>query len=343
MTSRDRFFAACRCDSLERPPVWLMRQAGRYLPEYRALKSRHDFLTLVRTPELAAEVTLQPLQRFALDAAIVFSDILVIPEAMGQGYHFKDGGGIRMDFTLDGAGQIEALAAGAVRERLDYVAQALRLVRRELGGETALLGFAGSPWTLATYMVGGGSVDAGARLKALAREAPGVFGTLMEKLAVALVDYLKMQVENGADAVQIFDSWGALCGDADYKQWSLDWIERVIAGLPPGVPVIVFAKGMAAHAAVLAATGAHVISVDWTCRLRDVRAAAGPGVALQGNLDPVLLNATPDAVCAGVEAVLRDADGMPGHIFNLGHGILPEAKVENVAALVATVRAWRKG
>ncbi|MDR2845401.1 MAG: uroporphyrinogen decarboxylase, partial [Puniceicoccales bacterium] len=178
MTSRERFLTACHCKPLNRPPLWLMRQAGRYLPEYRALKERHDFLTLVRTPELAAEVSLQPLRRFAFDAAILFSDILVVPEALGQGYHFKDGGGIQMDFTLSNAAQIAALTTGAVRERLDYMGQALRLLRRELGQQTALLGFAGSPWTLATYMVEGGSVGDGSRVKALARDEPTLFAAL---------------------------------------------------------------------------------------------------------------------------------------------------------------------
>lgn len=316
-----------------------MRQAGRFLPEYRALKARHDFLTLVRTPELATEVTLQPIKRFAFDAAILFSDILVIPEALGQGYHFCEDGGIRMDFPLRQAEQVAALAgAGVVCERLDYVARALRLIRAELDGQTALLGFAGSPWTLAAYMVEGAGPGQAERLREMVDREPTLFSALMEKLTEAVAAYLRMQIENGADAVQIFDSWGALCGDADYQRLSLGWIRRVIAALPGDFPVILFAKGMAAHASALAATGARVISVDWARPLSVVQADAGGRVAVQGNLEPGLLDTTPGRVRAGVRAVLADMEGRAGHIFNLGHGIQPSARIENVEALVQTVR-----
>ncbi|MDR2429424.1 MAG: uroporphyrinogen decarboxylase [Puniceicoccales bacterium] len=348
MNSRERFLSACQCRPVSRPPVWFMRQAGRYLPEYRALRQRHEFLSMVRTPELAAEVSLQPLRRFGLDAAIVFSDILVVPEAMGQGYHFRDGGGIAMDFTLDSASHVRALEVASVRERLDYLARALRLVRRELGGGTALLGFAGAPWTLAVYMVEGGGAGrlapAGSRLRAMADGTPGIFSELMEKLTAAVVECLLMQIESGADAVQIFDSWAALCGDATaYQRLSLQWVARIIAALPPRVPVIVFAKGMAAHAAALASTGARVLGVDWTQRLSAVRAIVGPGVALQGNLEPAILESTPEKVREATRAVLDDMAGAPGHIFNLGHGITPGASLENVSAMIESVHAFRPG
>ncbi|MBQ7331815.1 MAG: uroporphyrinogen decarboxylase, partial [Opitutales bacterium] len=247
MTSRERFLAACRCAPTDRVPAWVMRQAGRYLPEYRALKEKHDFLTLVRTPELAAEVTLQPARRFAqLDAAILFSDILTIPEALGQGYSFRESGGIAMDFTLDSEEKLAALgSAEDVPARLDYMAQAMRLARAELGENRALLGFAGSPWTLAVYMVEGGSAKQFSKIKRLAAEAPALFEALMEKLANAVAASLKMQIAAGADAVQIFDSWAALCTAGEYEKLSLRWIRKIIAALPAGVPVIVFAKGMA--------------------------------------------------------------------------------------------------
>ena len=339
VNARERFLAACRCEPLDRPPVWLMRQAGRFLPEYRALKARHDFLTLVRTPELATEVTLQPVRRFAFDAAILFSDILVVPEALGQGYHFREGGGICMDFLLSHAGQVAALAGPeAVRDRLGYVEGTLRLLRAELSGQTALLGFAGSPWTLATYMVEGGAAGKATRLRAMADDEPALFEALMEKLTAAVADYLRMQIESGVDAVQIFDTWGMLCGDASYQRLSLDWIHRVIVALPRDCPVILFVRGMAGHASALAATGARVISVDWTRPLSAVQADAGGHVAVQGNLEPGLLDTTPERVRSGVQAVLADMAGRAGHIFNLGHGILPTARIENVEVLVQTVR-----
>jgi uroporphyrinogen decarboxylase len=318
-----------------------MRQAGRYLPEYRTLKEQHGFLKLVRTPELAAEVTLQPVQRFAFDAAILFCDILVVPEALGLGYHFRDGGGIEMEFALRSPEQIRALApVAAVRERLAYAGDALRLVRRELGDATALLGFAGSPWTLAAYMVEGGNVGGAERLRTLADEDPRHFALLMEKLSDAVADFLRFQIECGADAVQIFDSWGALCG-TDYERLSLQWTRRILAALPSGTPAIVFAKGMAAQAPAIAAAGAAVVSVDWEtplAQVRDALAAAGLRAALQGNLDPAVLETTPEETQAAVRAVLANMAGAPGHIFNLGHGIRPAAKLENVAALVETVR-----
>lgn len=339
LSSRDRFLAAAACRPVDRAPLWVMRQAGRYLPEYRALKAKHDFLTMVRTPELATEVTLQPLRRFALDAAILFSDILVIPEALGQGYRFREQGGIGMEYALDSAARIDALdgSAARVREKLDYVPAALRLIRKELGDTKALLGFAGTPWTLAAYMVDGGSSDDFPKLKALARTEPALFTRLMDKLADAVAEYLNMQVEAGADAVQLFDSWAALCQGVDYEKFSLRYIRRIIAALPAGFPVIVYAKGMAHHAPALAAAGAQVIGVDWTYSLAQVRGTLPAGVALQGNLDPQVMTTTPDIVRAAARAVLADNAGAPGHIFNLGHGITPDAKIENMQALVETV------
>jgi uroporphyrinogen decarboxylase len=312
-----------------------MRQAGRYLPEYRALKEQHGFLKLVRTPVLAAEVTLQPLRRFPLDAAIIFSDILIIAEALGQPYHFRDQGGIGLDYALDSAARIESLQTEGVASRLDYLAQALRLVRKELGTKTTLLGFAGAPWTLAAYMVEGGSPGEQPAVLRLAQTDPELFAALMKKLAQAVAASLNMQIAAGADAVQIFDSWGAFCPDERYAEWSLRWVREIISALPPQTPVILFAKGMAKHARALQATGARVLSLDWTVDLAAFR-AAHPDIATQGNLDPALLEGDTEPVRQATRELLRATAGA-GHIVNLGHGITPKARIENVAALVETV------
>jgi len=343
MTSRERFLAACARRPLDRPPLWIMRQAGRYLPEYRELKARHGFLTMVRTPDLAAEVTLQPLRRFAFDAAILFSDILVIPEALGQGYRFRDEGGIEMEYRLDTRAQIDALApADAVPGRLQYVAAALQRVKGELNGKQALLGFGGSPWTLATYMVEGGSSEHFTRIKTLFYTDRAAFEALLEKLAAALIAYFKMQIAAGADAIQIFDSWGGAIAGVDYEAASLRWIRRIVQALPADFPVILFARGTAAHLAAQAATGVRVVSVGWTVDLPAAAAAlGGAGPALQGNLDPVLLNTTPEVVRREARRLLEGMQGTPGHIFNLGHGILPEAKLACVESLVETVTGFR--
>ncbi len=313
-----------------------MRQAGRYLPEYRALKAKHDFLEIVRTPELAAEATLQPVRRFEkLDAAILFSDILTVPEALGLGYSFRESGGIAMDFALDSAEKIAALGEpSAVPERLDYMARAMRLVRAELGESRALLGFAGSPWTLAVYMVEGGSAKNFTKIARFAAENPALFATLMEKLSDAVAESLKMQIAAGADAVQIFDSWAGLCPASGYEQLSLRWIRRVISALPAGVPVIVFAKGMAHFAREIASAGASVLGVDWTRRLSDVRRlAAGTHLALQGNLEPAVLTFSDEKIVRSrTREILDEMRGQNGFIFNLGHGITPDASPENLAA-----------
>jgi uroporphyrinogen decarboxylase len=344
MTSRERFLAALACQPLDRPPLWVMRQAGRYLPEYRALKAKSSFLEMVRTPELATEVTLQPLKRFpALDAAILFSDILVIPEALGQPYAFRDTGGIQMAYRLESRAQIDALApASAVPEKLAYVGSALRLLKREVAttGHT-LLGFGGSPWTLATYMLEGGSSEDFARAKLLFYTDRPSFDALLEKLTSALVAYFKMQIEAGADAIQIFDSWGGILAGPDYEAASLQWIRRLVAALPADFPVILYAKGTAPHLAAQAASGVRAISVDWTADLAAVRASLPANLALQGNLDPVLMTTTPDIVRTQATRLLTSMRGRPGHIFNLGHGITPDAKIECMSALVETVASFR--
>jgi len=350
LTSRQRFLAACACQPLVRPPLWVMRQAGRYLPEYRALKEKHSFLQMVRTPELALEVTLQPLRRFpGLDAAILFSDILVIPEALGQPYAFRDTGGIAMAHQLDSRAAVEALASPeAISEKLAYVFDALRLIRRELAnnggenpvGEKALLGFGGSPWTLASYMVEGGSSEDFARIKSFFYTDRPLFDTLLGKLTAALIRYFTLQIEAGADAIQIFDSWGGIIAGPDYEAASLRWIREIIAALPKNFPVILYAKGGTPQLAAQAQSGARVLSVDWTADLATVRRSLPNTVAVQGNLDPVLMQTTPEIVARETARLLDSMHGLPGHIFNLGHGITPQAKLGCMHALVDTVTQW---
>ena len=341
MNSRQRFLAACACEPLDRPPVWIMRQAGRYLPEYRALKAKSSFLEMVRTPELAAEVTLQPMRRFDLDAAIIFSDILVIPEALGQGYKFRDEGGIAMDYRLENRAQLDRLNPPGVAQRLDYVGQAIARVKAELKGEKALLGFGGSPWTLATYMLEGGSAEDFEHSKAVFYSDRPFFNALMEKLTAALIEYFHMQIYAGADAIQILDSWGGIVAGQDYEAASLRWIRDIIATLPKDFPVILFAKGTPTQLTDQAFSGATVLGVDWTIDLGVARKLVPGTIALQGNLDPVLLNTTPAIVRRETAGLLETMRGTRGHIFNLGHGIMPSAKIECVEALVHTVTSWK--
>jgi len=341
MTSRERFLAALNCQILDRPPIWVMRQAGRYLPEYRALKEKHSFLELAQTPELALEVTMQPLRRFALDAAILFSDILVIPEAMGQGYHFRDQGGIGMDYRLEGETDIDKLSTSGVEEKLDYVAKALSLIKSELHGQRALLGFGGSPWTLATYMVEGGSSKNFETIKELFYANRPVFEKLMDKLCEVLIQYFKMQAAHGADAIQIFDSWGGIIAGPDYEYASLKWIRKIINALKGVVPIILYAKGTHALLSQQVETQPQAIAVDWTIPIANAAAQTPSNIAIQGNLDPVILNTTPEITKQAALQILDSMKNRPGHIFNLGHGILPTAKIENMQALVDTVTSYR--
>ena len=343
MTSRQRFLAACACEPLDRPPLWVMRQAGRYLPEYRALKAKSSFLEMVRTPELALEVTLQPLRRFpGIDAAILFSDILVIPEALGQAYAFRDTGGIAMEYRIESQAQVDALRGPEIiAEKLAYVPAALRLIRKEVGDTKAVLGFGGSPWTLATYMVEGGSSDDFERIKLLFYTNRSLFDALLEKLTESLITYFKLQIEAGADAIQIFDSWGGIIAGADYEAASLKWIKRIVSALPPDFPIILYAKGTSPHLTDQAFTGVRVISIDWTADLAIARRNLPANVAVQGNLDPVLMQTTPEIVSREAGRLLESMRGLNGHIFNLGHGITPQARIECMQALVDTVTGWK--
>jgi uroporphyrinogen decarboxylase len=340
MNSRERFLAALRRQPHGRPPVWIMRQAGRYLPEYRALKAKSDFVTMVRTPDLAVEVTLQPLSRFPqLDAAILFSDILVIPEALGVGYRFRDAGGIAMERALATSADVDGLAVADAADRLHYVYEALALLRRSLGQEKALLGFAGSPWTLACYLIEGGGSEDFPRTKAMVKSDPKLLHRLLGILAEAVAEYLTRQFAAGADAIQIFDSWAGALQGADYEEFSLRYIRAVLERLPVGAPVILYAKGKSPQAAALAATGVPCLGVDWTMPLSQVRRLAGRPLCLQGNLDPEFMVGEPAAAHAAAMEVIADNAGDPGHIFNLGHGITPQARIETFQAVLDAVVA----
>ena len=341
MTNRQRFLDACHCRAVDRPPVWLMRQAGRALPEYRELKTKHDFLELVRTPALAAEVTLQPVRRFDFDAAILFSDILVAAEGLGQGYQFRDGGGIQMDFPLRDKSDISRLDVAALPERLDYIPAALKLLKKSLDGKTALIGFAGSPWTLANFMLEGGSAREFTRARKLFREQPETFSLLMKKLVATVIKLLQMQIAAGADALQIFDSLGGLLAPDEFTGASARWIKQIISALGGGVPVIVFAKDVHKNWDTLADTGANVFGIDAGIRLADVRKILPASVGVQGNLEPSLLTTTPSLVASETNRILEEMRGVRGHIFNLGHGVPPDAKLENISALVEKVKDFK--
>ena len=343
LTGRQRFLEACHCQPVDRPPVWLMRQAGRALPEYRALKQHHNFLELVQTPDLATEVTLQPIRRFGFDAAILFSDILVVAEGMGQRYQFREHGGIEMEFTLDSAADIDRLDEGAVIDRLQYVAQALPLIKTALAGRTALLGFAGSPWTLANFMLEGAGVRDYTKAKALFYSEPALFNRLLDKLTRAVTGFLQLQIEAGVDAVQIFDSLGGVLPAGAFGPASAQWIQAIIGGLKGSTPVIVFSRGTHGNWGDLVGTGATVLGLDWTVGLAETAARLPARVAVQGNLDPFLLTTTPELVAAETGRLLAELAGRPGHIFNLGHGVPPTAKLENIESLVHTVRQSANG
>jgi|GEM_PF-76296 len=338
ITSRQRFLNACHCIPGDRPPIWMMRQAGRCLPEYRALKEKYSFLEMVRTPELATEVTLQPIRRFGFDAAILFSDILVVPEAMGQGYHFREGGGVAMEFALRDQPAIRRLEPEGIGERLGYVSRALALIKEALGNQTALLGFAGSPWTLANFMLEGGSSAEYHRALDLLRNDRGSFDLLMEKLTAGVIRFLRQQIAAGVDAVQIFDSHGGLLPAEWFDAGSGQWLRRIIAELGGQVPVIVFSKGARSWDTLLD-LGANVISIDPAYSLGQARRRFPENIAIQGNLAPeLLLHLTPHELEFATGALLRKMEGRPGYLFNLGHGVPPAAPLENIRAVVDTVR-----
>jgi uroporphyrinogen decarboxylase len=335
----DLFLRACRRQHVERTPVWMMRQAGRYLPEYRAVRARTDFMTMVKTPELAAEVTIQPVDILDVDAAIIFSDILVVPDAMGMPLEMVEARGPVFRSPIRSRADVDALKVPDPDRALRYVMDAISITKRSLGGRVPLIGFAGSPWTLATYMVeGSGSKD----FKHIARlmlDEPDVLQRLLDKLASAVRLYLEAQIAAGADAVQIFDTWGGFLAPDHYMRFSLDYIFNVVSNLHrDGVPVIVFSKGANHSLTAIGDIGADVVSVDWTVDLADVRTLLGDKVAIQGNLNPSYLYASPDKIRHEVGSILRKFGKGSGHIFNLGHGIFPDVPVEHARALIRSVK-----
>jgi len=343
LIENDTFLRALRREPTPYTPVWLMRQAGRYLPEYNATRGKAgSFMALAQNPELACEVTLQPLERFPLDAAILFSDILTIPDAMGLGLSFAEGEGPRFARTAADEASIRALDVPDMA-RLRYVFDAVATIKRALRGRVPLIGFSGSPFTLACYMIqGGGSDDDFAGVRRMACARPDLLGHLVELNARAVTAYLNEQIRAGADAVMIFDTWGGLLSAAAYRRFSLATMTQVLRGLvaAPGggrVPTIVFTKGGGAWLPEIAACGADGVGLDWTVDLAAARRAVGDRVALQGNLDPLVLTTDAATVVREAEAVVRAAGPAPGHIFNLGHGIVPKTPPENVAALVEAV------
>jgi len=341
----DLFLRACKRKKVERTPIWIMRQAGRYLPEYRAVRKKVDFLTMCKTPELAAEVTIQPVDIIGVDAAIIFSDILVIPEAMGMKLEMIESKGPKLYNPIRSISDINRLRKIDPSKDLKYVLDAVSLAKKELSGRVPLIGFAGSPWTLMTYMVegGGSSRQVGTEIKKFIYNDPKSAHVLLDKIADAVAEYLSAKIEAGADAVQIFDTWGGLLSPADFEEFSLRYIEKIISQIKrKDEPVIVFAKGVHYKLNKLANCGADVIGLDWTMELGKVRSKIGNKVALQGNLDPTVLYGNEEKIRNEAVKVLKSFGKNNGHIFNLGHGILPDVKPENAKFLVDVVKEESK-
>ena len=338
----DTFLRALARQPTDYSPIWLMRQAGRYLPEYQATRARAgSFLALAKTPELCAEVALQPLARFPLDAAIVFSDILTIPDAMGLGLSFGEGEGPRFARPLRDEAVIRNLAAPDPTAELRYVLAAVRATRQALADRVPLIGFSGSPFTLACYMIEGGGSDDWRTVKAMLHGRPDLLHHILEVNTRAVSDYLNAQVEAGAQAIMIFDTWGGALAYEDYEPFSLAYSRKVLAAVKQ-VPRILFTKGGHPWLAAMLAAGCDAVGLDWTADARSARSLAQGRVALQGNLDPAALFAPPERVRAAARRVVDAFGTGPGHVFNLGHGILPKTPVDSVAALVDEVRAYSR-
>lgn len=339
----DRFLKALLRQPVDCTPVWMMRQAGRYLPEYRATRAKAgDFMSLCKNAELACEVTLQPLERYPLDAAILFSDILTIPDALGLGLYFEEGEGPRFRKQVRTEADIRELKAIRAADDLSYVMDAVKTIRRELNGRVPLIGFSGSPWTLATYMVEGGSSKDFRRAKTMAFDQPELMHQLLELLADSVIDYLNEQIKSGAQAVQIFDTWGGALSAHAYQEFSLKYMEKIVRGLireqeGRKVPVILFTKNGGLWLESMVASGCDALGLDWTINIGEARRRVGDRVALQGNMDPVMLYASPAAIHAEVGRILADFGAGAGHIFNLGHGITPDVKPEHAGAFIEAV------
>lgn len=342
----DRFLRALWREPVDVTPVWMMRQAGRYLPEYRATREQAgDFMTLCKTPDLACEVTLQPLRRYAFDAAILFSDILTIPDALGLDLYFVSGEGPKFRHTITSPEAVEKLPDVDMADALSYVTDAVALIRRELNGSVPLIGFSGSPWTLATYMIeGGGSKDF--RLaKSFLYNHPEAMHQLLDKLADCVTDYLNAQIRAGAQAVQIFDTWGGILTPTAYQDFSLRYMEKIVANLIKEsegrkIPAILFTKNGGQWLESMASTGCQALGLDWTTDIGNARQRVGNKVALQGNMDPSILYASPDSIRAEVKRILTSFGPGEGHVFNLGHGITPEVNPDHVSAFVDAVHEY---
>ncbi len=339
----DRFLRALLKQPVDVTPVWMMRQAGRYLPEYRAIRQKAgDFMTLCKNPEYATEVTIQPLDRFDLDAAILFSDILTIPDAMGLGLYFSEGEGPRFKNPVRDKAAIDKLSVPDIGAELGYVMDAVSMIRRKLDGRTPLIGFTGSPWTLATYMVEGGSSKDYAKVKGMLYDQPLQLHRLLDVLARTIVEYLNAQIESGAQALMIFDTWGGVLTTRDYQEFSLRYMQQIIEGVNrehegQRIPLVIFSKGGNQWLEAQAETGADALGLDWTLDIGLARARVGDKVALQGNMDPCVLYASPERIRQEVAAILESYGAGSGHVFNLGHGIHQHADPEHVKIFVEAV------
>ncbi len=343
MIKNDLFLRALKGETVERPPVWMMRQAGRYLPEYKKTRAQAgDFMSLCRNAELACEVTLQPLRRFELDAAILFSDILTIPDAMGLGLYFAEGEGPKFERPISCKKDVDNLIMPDPEGELQYVMNAVRTIRKELKGSVPLIGFSGSPWTLATYMVEGGSSKAFTKIKKMAFAEPQILHALLDKLADSVIDYLNAQIAAGAQSVMVFDTWGGVLSPRDYKDFSLQYMHKIVAGLTRSyegkkVPVTLFTKNGGQWLEQIAETGCDAVGLDWTIDIATAKARVGDKVALQGNMDPSMLYASPERIRQEVATILQGFGEGTGHVFNLGHGIHLDVPPENAKVFVDAV------
>ena len=342
----DRLIKALLRQPTDTTPIWIMRQAGRYLPEYRATrKQAGSFLDLCKNKELACEVTLQPLRRFDLDAAILFSDILTIPDAMGLGLYFVEGEGPKFERPLRSSTDISALQVPDPGTSLSYVTDAVSLVRQELDGQVPLIGFSGSPWTLSTYMVEGGSSKEYRYIKGMMYESPSTLHQLLDTLAKSVTAYLNAQIEAGAQAVMVFDTWGGVLTPQTYRDFSLNYMQQIVSGLTrehegQTIPVTLFTKGGAQWLEDIADTGCDALGLDWTIDIDQARARVGDQVALQGNLDPCVLYADPDTIRAKAQDIITRFGNHPGHVFNLGHGIHPAVDPDHLGVLIDAVHEF---
>ncbi|WP_145590140.1 uroporphyrinogen decarboxylase [Yersinia aleksiciae] len=341
----DRYLRALLRQPVDVTPVWMMRQAGRYLPEYKATRAiAGDFMSLCKNAELACEVTMQPLRRYPLDAAILFSDILTIPDAMGLGLYFETGEGPRFQSPITCRADVEKLPIPDPEQELGYVMNAVRTIRRELAGQVPLIGFSGSPWTLATYMVEGGSSKAFTKLKKMMYAEPQTLHLLLDKLADSVILYLNAQIKAGAQSVMVFDTWGGVLTGRDYLEFSLNYMHKIVNGLireneGRHVPITLFTKGGGQWLEAMAATGCDALGLDWTTDLADARRRVGDKVALQGNMDPSILYAPPARIEQEVSTILASFGQGEGHVFNLGHGIHQDVPPEHAGAFVKAVHA----